>query len=85
MGLAPVFAAALGAACCLGIPLLVALFGGAGGAAASGAGPDLLTLVIIGFALGGVLVVAIQFWRSTRGSRQDAPETRNSTRNNRGC
>lgn len=71
MGLAPVFAAALGAACCLGIPLLVGLFGGGTSAALSG-GSGLLSLFIIGFALGGVLVVALRYMRTRRASDESS-------------
>lgn len=74
MGLAPVYAAVLGAACCLGVPLLVALLAGGTSAAASRGGFDLLTLLIIGFALGGVLAVAISHWRASKRRRHESPE-----------
>lgn len=66
MGLAPVFAAALGVACCLALPVLVGLFAGGTSAAALSGGPGLIALFIIGFALAGVLVVALHYVRASR-------------------
>ena len=66
MGLAPVFAAAFAAACCLAVPLLVGLLAGSTSAAASSGGWDLLSLFIIGFAIGGVVVVALSYLRASR-------------------
>ena len=73
MGFAPVFAATLGAACCLGVPILVGLLGGGTAASLSGGDIDLLTLVIIGFALGGVLAVAVSYLRTRERPRDDLP------------
>lgn len=72
MGLAPVFAAALVAACCLGMPALVGLFAGGAAAAAPGGGPELLSLFIIGFALAGVAAVVVHYVRASR-RRADEP------------
>lgn len=66
MGLAPVFAVAFGAACCLGMPLLAGLFAGGATAAASSGGSELLSLFIIGFALAGVVVVGLRYVRASR-------------------
>jgi len=78
VGLAPVFAAAVGAACCLAVPALVGLFAGGAGAAASSGGSGLLSLFIIGFALAGVLVVALRYVRASRrgGDESSQDETR---------
>ena len=72
MGLAPVFAAALAAACCLGVPVLISLFAGGTTAAVWSGGFDLLSLFIIGFALGGVLVVALRYMRTRRASDESS-------------
>ena len=72
IGLAAVFASALAAACCLSVPLLVGFFAGGTNAAASSGGSDLLSLFIIGFALGGVLVVALYYLRASRRHRSNA-------------
>ena len=78
MGLAPVFAAALGAACCLAVPALIGLFAGGTSAAALSGGSGLLSLFIIGFALAGVLVVALRYVRASRrgGDESSQDETR---------
>lgn len=73
MGLAPLFAAALAAACCLAVPLLVGFLAGGTTAAASSGGWDLLSLFIIGFALGGVIVVALSYLRSSRARSEESP------------
>ena len=78
MGLAPVFAAALAAACCLAVPLLVGLLAGGTSAAASGGGPDLLSLFIIGFALGGVIVVALHVLRASRRRAHESAQGKES-------
>lgn len=77
MGLAPVFAAALGAACCLAVPALVGLLAGSTSAAASGGGLDVLSLLIIGFALGGVLVVALPYLRAQKSRCDKSPQGKN--------
>lgn len=81
MGLAPVFAAAVAAACCLAVPLLVGLFAGGTSAAALSGGSGLLSLLIIGFALGGVLVVALHY---VRASRRGADESSHGETRQRG-
>lgn len=73
MGLAPVFAAAFAAACCLAVPLLVGLLAGST-AAASSSGSELLSLFIIGFALAGVLVVVLSYWRASRKRSGESPQ-----------
>ncbi|MGQ0548026.1 MAG: hypothetical protein ACT4P3_22305 [Betaproteobacteria bacterium] len=78
MGLAPVFAAALAAACCLAVPLLVGLLAGGATAAASSGGLDLLSLFIIGFALGGVIVVALHVWRASRRHADESAQGKKS-------
>lgn len=75
-GLAGVYAAALGAACCLAVPLVVALLGGSAGAVLSGGGSDLITLAIIGFAIGGVLAVVMSIWRDKGRRGPGTPECR---------
>ncbi len=73
MGLAPVFAAAFAAACCLAVPLLVGFLAGGTTAAASSGGSDLLSLFIIGFGLGGVLIVALSYLRRSRRRSEESP------------
>jgi len=73
MGLAPVFAAAFAAACCLAVPLLVGLMAGST-ATASSSGSELLSLFIIGFALAGVLVVVLSYWRVSRKRSGESPQ-----------
>ena len=48
MGLAPVFAAAFAAACCLAVPALAGLFAGGTSAVASSGDSGLLSLFVVG-------------------------------------
>lgn len=59
---------------------MVVLLGGTVGGALSGGGSELITLVIIGFALGGVLAVVISIWRDKRRPDPGTPECRDSGR-----
>lgn len=77
--------AVFAALCCLGVPLLVALLGGSASAAVSGGDSDLLTLLIIGFALGGVLAVAISHWRGSKRCCHESPEMHESAHDKREC
>jgi len=61
--------------------MLVGLFSGGTAAAALDGGPGLLSLFIIGFALGGALVVALYYFRA---SRRRADESSQGTTQQRG-